>query len=216
MSMPRTALVLVFVGAALVALTAFGQQGTPDEAEPRPFDPLSDGEQERATTITLSNATVNQTLSNRTEVIGATLYTDKAFQERDPWPRMAETWVFDYEANRALRALVSLDTDEVTELDTPTFQPPLTASEAERVGNQALDDEEVEDRLEAAGVEAPDWTARLWTGPGPTACPEHRCALVAFLDGERYVWEFAVVVDLVDDAVREVLEHAPERPEVSP
>lgn len=213
MQPPRAIVPLALVAVSLITLSALGIQSDAPEDEPLPFDPLSTSEQEQAIQATLSNETVKDALSDRVEVIGAALYTDKSFQEVDTWPRMAETWLFDYEANHAIRALVNLDANEVTHVETSTIQPPLTANEVDHAGQLALGADEVNQRLDERGLHDAEWTARLWTGTGPTACPEHRCAQVAFFQGETYVHEFTVLIDLVDETIREILELAPNEEE---
>lgn len=202
----RWLLAAACVAATFVAWSVLADAGP--EPDPAPFDPLTEEERSQAVELALANASVDAELSNRSTVVGASLYTDKAFADEDEWPRVAEVWIYDYEANHALRATVDLDDERVTDAGPEPVQPPLATSEIERAGELALDDERVRERLEDAGTPPAEasGTARLWTGTAETACPEHRCALVAFHDGARDVHRFAVLVDLVTASVRDVHE----------
>lgn len=202
----------------LAALVVLGGGGALEvsEHEALPFDPLSDGEAERAIDVMLASDQVDLGDDDRFEVIGAALYTDKAFQEMESWPRVAETWVYDYDRDITVNALVDLDEDAVVEVEEAKIQPPLTAGETDRVAALALEDDRVIERLEDVGIEREGVgsMARLWTGPGTTACPEHRCALVAFLDEGHYVEDVLVLVDVSEEKVRGLLDVLEEHEEV--
>lgn len=173
---------------------------------PLPFDPLSSGEQVQAIDLALEDAGVSAQLSSRYEVIGAALFTDKSFDNLPTWPRIAEVWFFDYEANQALRAFVDLGARFTYGVELLDVQPPLTGGEIEHVGRMALEDERVQARFVDAAMDVGNvtWTARLWTGDAPTACPEHRCALVGFEYAGSFVYDVAVLVDLALDTVLRV------------
>jgi Cu2+-containing amine oxidase len=208
----RSLVVVFFVVGIVVTLGALASQG--DEAartdDPAPFDPLREEEASRAINLTLSNATLAEERSDRTRVIGASLYTEKSFRDAEEVPRMSEVWVYDYEANTAIRALVDLDAGDLQSWSSRDVQPPLTAEEIDHAGSLALEDERVRERLEERGLDPDEvqGTARLWTGSSEAACPENRCALVGFEDGTDWVHEFAVLVDLVDDSVRDIVHPA--------
>lgn len=197
------AMFLVLAPAAAAGAVNLGAAPPPT---PLPFDPLSSGEQAQAIDLALKGAGVSAQLSSRHEVIGAALFTDKSFEDLPTWPRIAEVWFFDYDANQALRAFVDLGARFTYGVELLDVQPPLTGGEIERVGRMALEDERVQARFvdAAMDVENVTWTARLWTGDAPTACPEHRCALVGFEYEGSFVYDLAVLVDLAIDTVLRV------------
>ncbi len=185
-----------------------------EEQAPRPFDPLSEDEEKQAIEIALANQTTEAQLSPDHVVIGAALHTEKSMREEANPRRAADVSVYDHEIDRTLQLLVDLDAGEVLRLETTDIQPPLTAGEIHASGQIALSNQTVQDRLQAAGYDpgSVEWTARLWTGPGPSTCPVERCALVAFLDGERYHHEGFPLVDLGGQHVQAWIE-APISPE---
>lgn len=170
--------------------------GTTQAAAPLPFDPLSAEEQRRAVRLALESGAA---LAQRHQVIGAALYTDKAFLEFDAWPRMAEVWIYDYSNDATVQVLVDLGAMEaVSTRSLPDVHPQLTAGEVRRAAAMSLADDAVLRRLADLGIDAQGlgWTARLWEGPEPVACVEHRCALVALHDGPRFLFDPLVAVDL--------------------
>lgn len=179
-----------------------------EEQAPQPFDPLSDDEEERAIEIALVNETIEAQLSTDHIVIGAALHTEKSMREQADPRRAADVSVYDHTIERTFQVLVDLDEGEVVRLETTDVQPPLTAAEIHASGETALSNQTVQDRLQASGYDpgSVEWTARLWTGPGSSACPVERCALVAFLDGDRYHHEGFPLVDLASQSVRDWVE----------
>lgn len=193
----------------LLLLTGMGLAGDQENKQrPLPFDPLTEEEKGQAIETSLENPTGDAHLSDRYEVIGASLHTEKAHKEMETWPRMAQTWVYDYEADHTVRTLVDLDEDTIENVEILQTQPPLTAEEKARSGGMALEDDRVQERLQEDGLERANVTtsARLWTGDEPTACPEDRCALVAFFEDDRYHADVFALVDLSEDTLRAVLE----------
>jgi len=143
------------------------------------------------------------------QLIGVALYTDKSFKDLEDWPRMAEVWVYDYGTDMTLQALVDLDDQLVQSVHALAIQPPLVVDELRRAGQLALDDAGVLQRLTDQGVSTEDlgWNARLWHDPaGVAACTQHRCVLVAMLDGARFISEPLVLVDLSAQRVAGILD----------
>lgn len=215
-TMPAMTMYAVVTG-ALITLVLFGVLGggleEPATSPPKPFDPLSDEERVDAMAITLDDANISQSLSERHTAIGAALYTDKSQRDLDPWPRMAEVWLYDYGHNQAVRAFIDLTAETVVQWDTPDVQPPAASHEVQAAGEDALQDDRVRDRLTDQGHDPGEvgWTARLWVGPGATACPEHRCLLVSFINDQTLIEDFTVLVDLtVPDVTRLLGPHGTE------
>lgn len=205
---PATKITVVAVsGLIMLGYVAISSENEP-EPRPLPFDPLSAVEQEKAMALLLDDPDVQRSLSDRVEPIGAALHTDKAFRDLEVWPRMAEVWLYDYANNRAVRGLVDLGEEGVTLWDHPPVQPPATTNEVYRSGLLALEDGGVQKRLTGEGIDPAEahWTARLWSGPGVTDCPQHRCLLVSFTDGHgHFTGDFTVLADLTDDRVVAIL-----------
>lgn len=197
---------------ALTPATVFGplqpgaEQAPAEATGPLPFDPLSSTEKRDAVTLAMEHDAIAS--ASRIQVIGVALYTDKSFKDLADWPRMAEVWVYDYATDTTLRALVDLGDRMVRSVDALAIQPPLVADEVRRAGQLALDDAGVLERLADRGIPAEDvgWNARLWHDPeGAPACTQHRCVLVAVLDGARFVSEPLVLVDLSAERVAGIL-----------
>jgi Cu2+-containing amine oxidase len=171
----------------IILLGAFALVGASgSELGPLPFDPLSEAEQQKAVELTLADPEVQRVLSEDHEIIGAALNTDKHRLRADPQARQADVWIYDYETDHTLWSQVDLRGVEVVSfLLTDEFQPPMTVAERDRAARLALEDPAVQQVLEEHEYQQISWIGRLWTGEGETACPEHRCILVAFiLDGD--------------------------------
>lgn len=200
--------VLVAVALLLTASAAWlVASGTEETHEALPFDPLSEAEQEQAIQIALEDPQVEITLSDRHEVIGAALNTDKQRMRTEGRIRMADVWIYDYQVDMTTHAVVDLQRGAVHALSQSDHQPPITTTEMQRAGALALEDARVQDALEERGhYEEIHPIARLWSGDAPTACPEHRCALVAFLIDGEYRGDLFVRVNLSLDQVEALLE----------
>ena len=209
---PRNNMMQVLVLLLPLALSGgvgAAEQSPVEEHDPLPFDPLSPDEQRLAVSTALEDGDVGALLSDRYIVVGAALYTHKAFQDLDVWPRMAEVWFYDQEDGQAVRSLVDLGLQEVVLVEEPAVEPPLTAVEVEQAGRLALADEWIRDRLAEAAIDPDqvDWTGRLWRHD--EVCPEHRCVLVGLSQGSVFHHEHTIVVDVTDQQVRGILGHGP-------
>ncbi len=202
-----TSWLAVFVVLTLVA-GAFVIGANDSADDPRPFDPLSRQEEQQAIDIVLEDQHTNGGLSRDHVVIGAALSTDKARIETDPDGRYADVWIYDYGSDETLWAVVSLGKQQLVSLDRlQDHQPAITFGEKQRAARLALEHVDVEEQLTTwEPYEEVDWLVRLWTGPGDTACPVHRCALVAFLVDGEYEPDFFVRVNLSLGRVDRVLD----------
>lgn len=185
-------------------LAAGGEQPTPG---PLPFDPLSETEQQQAIDLVLEDPLAASALSERHQVIGAALNTDKHRLQRDATARQADVWVYDYERDATLEAQVDLRADLLVDLSVTTaYQPPITATEIHRASDMVLADPRVQDELETQEpYEELETIVRLWTGDAPTSCPVNRCALVGFVIDGDYTGELFVRVNLSQDRVEELI-----------
>lgn len=197
---------LVIVGLALV-FAGIGHltvgEGSP--ADPLPFDPLSEAEQDAALDIALADPVVASELSDHYIVIGASLNTDKEAMLVDEPPRRADVQIYDYASNRVVFAIVDLDANAVAQLlPVPHYQPPLVGAEIERAAELAAGYPGVDGLIQGEEIHR---ISHLWTGPG-SGCPAtHRCVTVGHYVDDQLDFSFFVLVDLSEDRVIELIEN---------
>jgi Cu2+-containing amine oxidase len=155
-----------------------------------PLDPLTPGEQERARTVLLSNADVQQNLANtaRYRIMHIVRHEeDKAIQGTAE--RRADVLLYNYTTDQAVSAVVRLgDTPQVDAMQIlNNVEPPVTPEEVAEAKQLALADPGVQARLRAAGL-TEDATKSLIVLDLPAAaldqgdaCSTHRCVALFFV-----------------------------------
>jgi hypothetical protein len=220
--------VLLALAAALIAPAALLLPGQSDQtgsaqAARTGYDPLSEPEQARAEAIAMADAQVQETLadSTRTAVLVVERYQeDKDVYATGSWPRRAEVLVYDYQQDRLVQAVVSLDSGQVDEVAAADrVQPPLTPAEGRQVLDIALADPVTEGRIRTAWAEATGgapfdsdalkpspWVFRFdsvpdGTFPGTEECGLHRCAQLMLATQDGLLLDVMPIVDLSAERV---------------
>lgn len=115
--------------------------------EPRVgYDPLSSTEILRAIELADSDAIVQSTISGRQthHLLIERHEEDKATYELGQWDRRADVFIYDYERNRTVHAIVNLTTETVDTVSTSTsLRLPITEAETARALELALADPQV-------------------------------------------------------------------------
>lgn len=127
------------------------------------------------------------------------LYTQRA-AGKELGPRAAEVAIYRYDIAQPVFTRVDLETGDVSAMDVPAGMPvPLVRGEIDEAALIALNDPEIMQRLESAGID-PDRVGAngllTSTSEEGSAC-QQRCVRLFLTSLERPVPEFAVIVDLV-------------------
>lgn len=218
----------------LLALAALALLLTPSHnaysQQPKPFDPLTPDERERAARIATGDERTRAMLSRgKQRLISVELADDKPDESlrtrrEDPdraaqTGRFAEVVYFRYETNDGVRVLVDLygnRVNNVSQLDARGV--PLAFEEIEEAAALALRDRSLRsllgssaDRYRAVRSDAdnPDDESalrveglRLLTSSPNDPCWQHRCISLLFRRGREYLTYTDVTVDLTKQTVR--------------
>jgi hypothetical protein len=195
-------------------------------AAPKPADPLTALEQERATAMALGSPELESLTTgalDRDAMASASaselrLLSDRPsyrvlYTERTPdkigTVRAADVAVYRYDTDQAAVSTVNLADGQVAAQSLPPgYMPPLVAEEIDEAALVAKQDRAVRDALAAAGLDLATVGANalLTRGLDPDSpCATHRCLKLFFSSAEQPVPTFEVVVDLSALAVVEVL-----------
>lgn len=127
------------------------------------------------------------------------LYTQRA-ADKELGSRAAEVAIYRYDIAQPVFTRVDLKTGDVSAMDVPAGMPvPLVRGEIDEAALIALNDPEVMQRLESAGID-PDRVGAnglLTSSTEEGSACEQRCVRLFLTSLERPVPEFAVIVDLV-------------------
>lgn len=226
-AMPRIPLLLLLRLAAvfMLLLTATLVLAAPrHEARPSPndlrigFDPLSPAEQSRAQEVALKHpaALAHQRPGQRTALLLVETHEeDKAVIATGDWPRRADVYVYNYDTDELLWAVVNLPAGAVDHVETmQNVQLPPTEAETARAIEIALADSEagaaIRDlyrQLKGRDLNQPD-QLRLYAtlfraadepaiGVGAAAaCGLHRCVYLMLATAEGALLRLLPIVDL--------------------
>ncbi|MEW5987778.1 MAG: hypothetical protein AB1791_14180 [Chloroflexota bacterium] len=161
------------------------------------FDPLSPAEQSLALDAALADPAATRLLAGaqRTEVLLIEIHEEpKEVVQSGAWARRADVYIYDYDHNQLLRAVVALNTGAVEQLEASQYvQLPLTEKETAQALHIALTDGQagaaISRQYEALTSDPLQGAEQLrlmaypfrpeWAVGAPTAtavCGLHRCA----------------------------------------
>jgi hypothetical protein len=211
-------LVLV-VGLALTATLVWAAPGVSLLDTPRTgYDPLSFEEQEQARALAGQHdefaRAVNAT--SRSEVLLIERHAEaKAVMQSGNWPRRADVYIYLYDSDTLLRAVVNLTTRQVDSVETAQdVQLPLTQSETDRAFQLLMADGAVKTDIAAQyqtitgeALAQPKDQLKLSTliyradampdaNRGAAACGPHRCAQFLIATQNDVVINLLPIVDL--------------------
>ncbi|MEW5989048.1 MAG: hypothetical protein AB1791_20675 [Chloroflexota bacterium] len=215
----RLAAVFMLLLTATLVLAAPRTESRPSPSDLRiGFDPLSPAEQSRAQEVALKHpaALAHQGQSQRTELLLVETHEeDKAVIASGDWPRRADVYVYNYDTDELLWAVVNLPAGAVEHVETMhNVQLPPTAAESARAVQIALADATagavIRDlyrqasgrdlgqpgqlRVQATLFRAAD-EPEVGVGPA-AACGLHRCVYLMLATAEGALLRILPIVDL--------------------
>lgn len=209
----------VILGLALTTTLVWAAPGASQLFSPRTgYDPLSGDEQGLARTLAFQHTEFARAVdaARQSELLLVERHAEtKAVMQSGNWPRRADVFVYLYDSDTLLHAVVNLTTRAVDSVETAQdVQLPLTQNETARafqllmadtaaktaiaaqyetITGEALTKPETQLKINALIYRA---DAMPNANPGAVACGEHRCAQFLLITQNDIVINLLPIVDL--------------------
>ena len=216
---PRWLVVCLIVGLGLTATLVWAAPGATQLLAPRTgFDPLSSAEQAQARTLAFQHSEIARAIdaASQSELLLIERHAEtKAVMQSGNWPRRADVFVYLYDSDTLLHAVVNLTARTVDSVETATgVQLPLTQNEMSRAFQLLLSDDTTQANIAAQYVtitgealarpesqlkfRALIYRADSMPGsnPGAADCGPHRCAQFLLTTQNDVVINLLPIVDL--------------------